>query len=141
MQVPRIVQAGVEQDQTPPSLLQRRTLEVALASPDNFHATDDLKTLMGFNVVARITTADDMAEALNRYYPEESAETINDLIRSLQRALGVTSIVVTHDIQSAYKVGDRIAFLSEGVLCFVGTVAEARKSEEPRLRRFLEGGE
>jgi len=59
---------------------ETNTLEVALASPDNFQATDDLKTLMGFNVTARITTAEDMNEALNRYYPEESAETINELI-------------------------------------------------------------
>jgi phospholipid/cholesterol/gamma-HCH transport system ATP-binding protein len=70
-----------------------------------------------------------------------TANTINDLIRNLQGALGVTSVVVTHDIQSAYKVGDRIAFLSEGVLCFVGSVDEARRSDEPRLRRFLNGGE
>ena len=59
---------------------ETHTLAVALDSPDNFQATDDLKTLMGFNVIARITTRDDMTEALNRYYPEESAATINDLI-------------------------------------------------------------
>jgi type IV pilus assembly protein PilB len=59
------------------------TLEVALASPDNFQATDDLKTLMGYNVIARITTSDDMTEALNRYYPEESAETISDLVAEM----------------------------------------------------------
>src|SRR5512136_2392719 len=52
---------------------ETNTLGVALASPDNFHATDDLKTLMGFNVVARITTEEDMTDALNRYYPEEAA--------------------------------------------------------------------
>ena len=62
---------------------ETNTLEVALDSPDNFQATDDLKTLMGFAVVARITTRDDMNDALNRYYPEESAETINDLITEL----------------------------------------------------------
>lgn len=62
---------------------ESNTLGVALASPDNFHATDDLKTLMGFNVVARITTEEDMTEALNRYYPEEAATTINDLINEL----------------------------------------------------------
>ncbi len=62
---------------------ETNTLGVALASPDNFHATDDLKTLMGFNVVARITTEQDMTEALNRYYPEESAATINDLISEI----------------------------------------------------------
>jgi type IV pilus assembly protein PilB len=59
------------------------TLGVALASPDNFHATDDLKTLMGFNVVARITTEQDMADALNRYYPEEAAANIKDLIEEI----------------------------------------------------------
>ena len=59
------------------------TLGVALASPDNFHATDDLKTLMGFNVVARITTEQDMADALNRYYPEEAAVNIKTLIEEI----------------------------------------------------------
>jgi len=58
-------------------------LGVALSSPDNFHATDDLKTLMGFNVVARITTQEDMSDALNRFYPEEEAETINELISEI----------------------------------------------------------
>ncbi|HRS28193.1 MAG TPA: type II secretion system ATPase GspE [Phycisphaerae bacterium] len=59
------------------------TLEVALATPDNFQATDDLKTLMGYNVIARITTPEDMADALNRYYPEEAAESISDIIGEL----------------------------------------------------------
>jgi type IV pilus assembly protein PilB len=62
---------------------ETNTLGVALASPDNFHATDDLKTLMGFNVVARITTEEDMTEGLNRYYPEEAAASIGDLISEL----------------------------------------------------------
>jgi len=69
-----------------------------------------------------------------------TANTINQLIRSLQKRLGVTSIVVTHDIQSAFTVGDRIAFLSEGEILFDGTVAEAKVSEERELRNFLEGG-
>ncbi len=62
---------------------ETNTLGVALASPDNFQATDDLKTLMGYNVIARITTPEDMTEALNRFYPEEQAETINELIAEL----------------------------------------------------------
>ncbi len=68
------------------------------------------------------------------------ANAINDLIRGLQERLKVTSVVVTHDIQSAFFVGDRIAFLHEGRMLFVGTVAEARGSAEPRLRHFLSGG-
>ncbi len=63
---------------------ETNTLGVALASPDNFHATDDLRTLMGFNVVARITTPEDLNEALNRYYPEEAAETIKSIIGDLE---------------------------------------------------------
>ena len=62
---------------------ETNTLGIAVSSPDNFHATDDLKTLMGFNVVARITTEEDMTEALNRFYPEEQAETINELISEI----------------------------------------------------------
>jgi len=69
-----------------------------------------------------------------------TANTINQLIRSLQRRLGVTSIVVTHDIHSAFTVGDRIAFLYDGKIRFAGTVEEARKGEEPLLRNFLQGG-
>jgi phospholipid/cholesterol/gamma-HCH transport system ATP-binding protein len=69
-----------------------------------------------------------------------TANTINRLIRSLQKRLGVTSVVVTHDIHSAFAVGDRIAFLHEGRILFHGTTAEARKTEEPLLRNFLQGG-
>jgi phospholipid/cholesterol/gamma-HCH transport system ATP-binding protein len=69
-----------------------------------------------------------------------TANTINRLIRSLQRRLGATSIVVTHDIHSAFTVGDRIAFLHEGEIRFDGPVDEARRSTEPLLKNFLEGG-
>jgi len=69
-----------------------------------------------------------------------TANTINELIRSLQKRLGVTAIVVTHDIQSAFAVGDRIAFLHDGRFHFKGGVEEARKSHEPLLRNFLRGG-
>lgn len=69
-----------------------------------------------------------------------TANTINHLIRSLQKRLGVTSIVVTHDIQSAFTVGDRIAFLHDGRIHFDGTVEQARASGEPVLQKFLQGG-
>ncbi|MCC6358414.1 MAG: Flp pilus assembly complex ATPase component TadA [Phycisphaerales bacterium] len=62
---------------------ESNSLGVVLDSPDNFQATDDLKTLMGFNVVARITSKEDMNEALNRFYPEEQAQSINDIIGEL----------------------------------------------------------
>jgi phospholipid/cholesterol/gamma-HCH transport system ATP-binding protein len=69
-----------------------------------------------------------------------TARTINELIRSLQRRLEVTSVVVTHDIDSAFFVGDRIGYLYEGKMDFVGTVEESRVADAPRLRHFLSGG-
>jgi phospholipid/cholesterol/gamma-HCH transport system ATP-binding protein len=69
-----------------------------------------------------------------------TSNAINRLICNLQKRLGVTSIVVTHDIHSAFTVGDRIAFLHEGKIHFDGTVAEAKDSGEPLLRNFLQGG-
>ncbi len=69
-----------------------------------------------------------------------TANTINQLIRNLQQRLGVTSIVVTHDIRSAFMVGDRIAFLSEGRIYFDGTLDQARGAQEPLLQAFLRGG-
>lgn len=69
-----------------------------------------------------------------------TANAINRLIRGLQARLGITSIVVTHDIQSAFHVADRIAFLYEGKISFTGTPQEAEASREPLLREFLRGG-
>ncbi|RMG47437.1 MAG: ATP-binding cassette domain-containing protein [Acidobacteria bacterium] len=69
-----------------------------------------------------------------------TANTINDLILSMQRQLGVTSVVVTHDIVSAFKVGNRIAFLHEGVIRFLGTVEEARRCDDPVFSGFIRGG-
>ena len=69
-----------------------------------------------------------------------TANTINLLICNLQKRLGVTSIVVTHDIRSAFTVGDRIAFLYEGRILFDGTVEQARAATDPVLSRFLRGG-
>jgi phospholipid/cholesterol/gamma-HCH transport system ATP-binding protein len=66
-----------------------------------------------------------------------TAAKINDLIIDLQSKLNVTSVVVTHDIQSAFSVGDRIAFLNQGVFEWIGTMEEARDSDHPVLREFL----
>jgi phospholipid/cholesterol/gamma-HCH transport system ATP-binding protein len=63
---------------------------------------------------------------------------INHLIRDLQRRLGVTSVVVTHDLKSAFFVADRIAFLHEGCIRFAGPPDEARASRDPFLREFLD---
>jgi phospholipid/cholesterol/gamma-HCH transport system ATP-binding protein len=67
------------------------------------------------------------------------SDVINELILKLKRELNVTSITVTHDMQSAFKVGDRIVMLHEGKLIFDGTPQEIQKSEVPVVRRFVLG--
>jgi phospholipid/cholesterol/gamma-HCH transport system ATP-binding protein len=67
------------------------------------------------------------------------ADVINELIRTLQRELKVTSVVVTHDIKSAYRVGDRIAMLHEGRIIHSGTPDEVRRTDDPVIRQFVEG--
>jgi phospholipid/cholesterol/gamma-HCH transport system ATP-binding protein len=67
------------------------------------------------------------------------ADVINKLIRELQRELKITSVVVTHDIKSAYKVGDTIAMLHDGRIIFSGTPDEVRATDNAVVRQFIEG--
>ena len=67
------------------------------------------------------------------------SDVINRLIRSLQQRIGVTSIVVTHDLHSAMKVGDRMAMLHEGRVVFTGTPSEAQETNNPLVKQFIEG--
>lgn len=67
------------------------------------------------------------------------ADSIDRLIMRLQRDLCVTSVVVTHDMQSARKIADQIVYLREGRVYFEGTPAELDASEDPVLRAFVEG--
>lgn len=69
-----------------------------------------------------------------------TAQSINNLIVSMQEKLGVTSVVVTHDILSASEVADRIAFLADGKVRFEGKMEEAMNSEDRLIRAFVRGG-
>jgi phospholipid/cholesterol/gamma-HCH transport system ATP-binding protein len=64
---------------------------------------------------------------------------INDLILSLRDKLQMTSIVVTHDISSAYKIADKIAMIHEGKIIFNGTPGDIRKSRNPYIQQFIRG--
>lgn len=67
------------------------------------------------------------------------SDVINRLIRSLQARIGVTSVVVTHDLASAYHVGDVMAMLHDGHVVFTGTPDELRAASDPFVRQFVEG--
>jgi len=68
-----------------------------------------------------------------------TADSINDLIVSLHDKLKVTSIVVTHDMKSAYKVGDRIVMMYLGKIIADGTPEEIQKSDHPVVHQFING--
>jgi phospholipid/cholesterol/gamma-HCH transport system ATP-binding protein len=65
------------------------------------------------------------------------AQRIDALIRRLQERLHLTSVVVTHDLHSAFTVGDRFAFLDDGRIRFVGTRAALEGADDPRVAEFL----
>jgi phospholipid/cholesterol/gamma-HCH transport system ATP-binding protein len=67
------------------------------------------------------------------------ADAINDLIIRMREQLNVTSIAITHDMKSAYKIADRIAMLFQGEIIEVGTPEEIRNSSNPIVRQFIEG--
>jgi len=68
-----------------------------------------------------------------------TSATIDALMVRMREQLGVTGIVITHDMRSAYTVGTRIAMLYEGQIRQVGTVAEIQHSTDPLVRQFIEG--
>ena len=67
------------------------------------------------------------------------SDSINLLIRRLQRRFGVTSLVVTHDMKSAFDVADRIAYLKLGKIYFEGTSSELQASPAPDIQDFIAG--
>jgi phospholipid/cholesterol/gamma-HCH transport system ATP-binding protein len=67
------------------------------------------------------------------------SDVINELILKLQRELKVTSIVVTHDMNSAFKVADRIVMLHEGHINFDGSPEQIQASDNPDVKRFVQG--
>ena len=67
------------------------------------------------------------------------SDTINRLIRRLQKQLHVTSLVVTHDMRSADHIADRVALMHKGKIHFFGTLEQFHASRDPLLRDFIEG--
>lgn len=68
-----------------------------------------------------------------------NADAINDLILRMQERLKVTSVVVTHDMISAYKVANRIAMLYDGKIIGIGSPEEIRNTQDPVIHQFISG--
>ena len=67
-----------------------------------------------------------------------NADIIDALIEKLQGELGVTSIVVSHDVRGSFRVGDRVALLTDGKIRMTGTPDELMQADDPAVRQFLE---
>jgi phospholipid/cholesterol/gamma-HCH transport system ATP-binding protein len=67
------------------------------------------------------------------------ADAINDLIVEMREKLSVTSVTITHDMQSAYKIADRISMLYEGRIIQTGTPQEIRDTDNPYVKQFVTG--
>jgi phospholipid/cholesterol/gamma-HCH transport system ATP-binding protein len=67
-----------------------------------------------------------------------NADIIDSLVQRLDNELGVTSVMVTHDVRGAFRVADRLALLSEGKIVMQGTPQEFLESKNPKVREFLE---
>jgi phospholipid/cholesterol/gamma-HCH transport system ATP-binding protein len=67
-----------------------------------------------------------------------NANVIDALVKRLDKELGVTSVMVTHDVRGAFNVADKIALLSEGKIVLQGTPEEFRESTDPKVKAFLE---
>ena len=68
-----------------------------------------------------------------------STAQIDELIMNLKNKMGTTSVVVTHDMQSAFKLADRLALLFDGKFAAVGSVDEFRTTTNPLVRQFVDG--
>jgi len=68
------------------------------------------------------------------------AESINDLIVQVQESLGITSVVVTHDMKSAFKIGNMMSMLEGGKIIFTGTPEQIQRCSDPVVQQFIRGG-
>lgn len=68
-----------------------------------------------------------------------TADSIDHLIKDLQNNLGITNVVVTHEMRSVFRIADRIIFLEQGRIHWTGNRDELRETDDPVLRAFIDG--
>jgi phospholipid/cholesterol/gamma-HCH transport system ATP-binding protein len=68
-----------------------------------------------------------------------TADSIDHLIKSLQKNQGMTNVVITHDLQSVFRIADRVVFIDNGKVHWSGTPEELHESTNPQLRAFVVG--
>jgi phospholipid/cholesterol/gamma-HCH transport system ATP-binding protein len=130
---------------------QRLMSEVALAklemvglSPDD---TEKLPSELSGGMIKRTALARALALDPEILFLDEptsgldpiSAAEIDTLIRTLQQTLGLTVFMVTHDLETLYRVSDRVAALAEGTIVAEGPVATMEATEHPWVKAYFRG--
>lgn len=65
--------------------------------------------------------------------------TIDHLIKAMQRNHGITNVVITHEMRSVFRIADRIVFMKEGTIYWIGTPSELQASDDVELKNFVDG--
>ncbi len=68
-----------------------------------------------------------------------TGDTIDKLIKKLQHEQGITNIVITHEIRSVFRIANRVVFMKEGQIYWIGTPQELEATKDQLLRDFIEG--
>lgn len=68
-----------------------------------------------------------------------TADSIDHLIKDLQDGYQITNVVITHEMRSVFRIADRVAFMKDGEIYWLGTPHELGESQDSRLRNFVEG--
>jgi len=135
-----------EHTDSPEADIQRRVAEaLALVGLPGLEATDPAGLSGGMRKRVAVARAIALPPSILLYdepttgLDPSNVEKITDLILALKTKLGVTSVVVTHDMPSAFKVSDRLAMLDQGRIAAVGTPEEIQASHHSLIRDFMEG--
>lgn len=128
-------------DSTIEVLVRLKLEEVGLSGYENYNPAQLSGGMKKRAAIARALTMD--PEIL--FFDEPSAGLdpiiaagIDDLILKLKRAFGVTIVIVTHELASAFLIADRMVLIDKGKILAIGTPAEMKACKHPRVRQFLD---
>jgi phospholipid/cholesterol/gamma-HCH transport system ATP-binding protein len=132
-------------DMTPAQLAERVTESLRLVEMDGYE--DRLPAQLSGGQRKRVGLARAIATRPKYVLYDEpttgldpvTTAVIDGLIQKMAHELKVTSVVVTHDMKSAYRISDRIAMLYKGNIRYVGTPADIQQVEDPVVKGFIEG--
>ena len=122
-------------------------VKIKLQQVDLLHAADRLPSEISGGMIKRAAVARALAlDPRVMFYDEPSAgldpiatARIDRLINRLKESMGMTSVVVTHEMESVRRIADHVVLLDRGTILLDGSLDDLLSSSEPRVRQFVEG--